>query len=401
MERPESRYGWVVVAAGALITCIAAGSMFSLAIFLQPITAATGWSRAGVSAAMTLNFLTMGIGGFAWGALSDRFGTRVVLIAGAALLGSALILASRAATQLEFQLIYGLFVGFATGSFFAPMMATVSSWFDRHRGLAVSLVSVGIGVAPMTISPFAAWLVTATDWRTAQLTIGVLILATLIPLAFLVREAPAQGALDQGIPETEKGASVSQALRSPQFMVLALTFFACCATHSGPIFHTVSYAMTCGLPTMAAVTIYSVEGFAGLGGRLAFGLAADRLGVKPVLVAGLLLQAVAAGAFVSAARLHEFYAVASVFGFAYGGVMPLYAVLARHYFGQRLMGTVFGAATMVSALGMALGPSVGGWIYDTFRSYNGLYLASLAVGLGAAAIALAFPPIRRPALQPA
>src|SRR5690348_18437749 len=111
MERPESRYGWVVVAAGALITCIAAGSMFSLAIFLQPITAATGWSRAGVSAAMTLNFLTMGIGGFAWGALSDRFGTRVVLIAGAALLGSALILPSRAPTQLEFQRIYGLFLG--------------------------------------------------------------------------------------------------------------------------------------------------------------------------------------------------------------------------------------------------------------------------------------------------
>jgi MFS family permease len=196
---------------------------------------------------------------------------------------------------------------------------------------------------------------------------------------------------------SEQGLTVSQALRSPQFAVLAATFFACCATHSGPIFHTVSYAMTCGLPTMAAVTIYSVEGFAGLGGRLALGVAADRLGVKPVLVAGLLVQALAAGAFVAATRLHEFYAVASVFGFAYGGVMPLYAVLARHYFGQRIMGTVFGAATLVSSLGMALGPSVGGWIFDTFRSYNGLYLASLAVGIGAAAIALAFPPFRKPA----
>src|SRR3954462_3616730 len=111
MGRPESRYGWVVVATGALITRIAAGAMFSLAIFLQPITEATGWSRAGVSAAMTLNFLTMGIGGFAWGALSDRVGTRVVVLAGAAILGTALILASRATSQLEFQLIYGIFVG--------------------------------------------------------------------------------------------------------------------------------------------------------------------------------------------------------------------------------------------------------------------------------------------------
>ena len=395
------RYGWAMVALGAVMTCIAGGAMFSLAVFLTPITQATGWSRAGVSAAMTLNFIAMGIGGFAWGALSDRYGTRIVALAGGAMLGGALVAASRATSLLEFQLVYGLFVGFGAGSSFAPMIAAVSAWFDRQRGLAVSLVSVGIGVAPMTVSPFAAWLLTRSDWRTAQLAIGVLALATLVPLALLIRRAPAAGG---GTPSAgdEKSLTVAEALRSPQFMVLGLTFFACCATHSGPIFHTVSYAMGCGLPTLAAVTIYSVEGFAGLGGRLAFGLAADRLGVKPVLVAGLLIQALAAGAFIAAARLQEFYAVSSVFGFAYGGVMPLYAVLARHYFGQRIMGTVFGAATMVSALGMALGPAVGGWIFDTFHNYRGLYLSSLAVGLGAAAIALAFPPIaRRAALQSA
>lgn len=395
------RYGWAMVALGAVMTCIAGGAMFSLAVFLTPITQATGWSRAGVSAAMTLNFIAMGIGGFAWGALSDRYGTRIVALAGGAMLGGALVAASRATSLLEFQLVYGLFVGFGAGSSFAPMIAAVSAWFDRQRGLAVSLVSVGIGVAPMTVSPFAAWLLTRSDWRTAQLAIGVLALATLVPLALLIRRAPAATGAASSAGD-EKSLTVAEALRSPQFMVLGLTFFACCATHSGPIFHTVSYAMGCGLPTLAAVTIYSVEGFAGLGGRLAFGLAADRLGVKPVLVAGLLIQALAAGAFIAAARLQEFYAVSSVFGFAYGGVMPLYAVLARHYFGQRIMGTVFGAATMVSALGMALGPAVGGWIFDTFHNYRGLYLSSLAVGLGAAAIALAFPPIaRRAALQSA
>jgi len=114
--------------------------------------------------------------------------------------------------------------------------------------------------------------------------------------------------------------------------------------------------------------------------------------VKRVLIAGLLIQAFAAGAFSFAMRLGEFYAVAAVFGFAYGGVMPLYAVLAREYFGQRIMGTVLGAATMVSALGMALGPAVGGWIFDTFGAYLWLYIGSFAVGIGASAIALAFPP---------
>jgi MFS family permease len=182
-------------------------------------------------------------------------------------------------------------------------------------------------------------------------------------------------------------------LRSPQFIVLALTFFACCACHSGPIFHTVSYAMICGVSPMAAVTIYSAEGLAGLGGRVFFGLMGDRFGAKPVLVGGLAVQALAAGSYLFASNLEGFYGVALVFGFAYGGVMPLYAVIAREYFGPRIMGTVFGAAAMVSSLGMSLGPALGGWIYDTTHAYTWLYLGSLAVGLGAAGIALTFPPV--------
>jgi MFS family permease len=393
----QKRYGWVMVAIGALMTCVAAGAMFSLAVFLQPMTEATGWSRAGVSSAMTLNFLAMGVGGFAWGALSDRFGARIVVLSGAVLLGLGLVLASRATTQLEFQLTYGLLVGIAAGSFFAPMIAAVMSWFDRHRSLAVSLVSAGLGVAPMTISPFAAWLVSRSDWRTAQLTIGILVWILLIPAALLVRQAP-RGAADgaHAAPVAEPRISVSAALRSTPFIVLSLTFFACCAAHSGPIFHTISYAIGCGLPATTAVTIYSVEGLSGLGGRLGLGLLADRLGAKRVLIMGLIVQAFAAGTFVFVSRLEEFYAVAAVFGFAYGGVMPLYAVLARDYFGQAIMGTVLGAATMVSSLGMALGPSVGGWIFDRLGGYSWLYIGSFAVGIGAVAIALAFPPSFRP-----
>src|SRR5882672_7228931 len=129
----EGRYGWVMVAVGALMSCVAIGAMFSLAVFLQPITESTGWSRAGVSSAMTLNFIAMGVAGFAWGALSDRFGARVVVLIGAVLLGAGLVLASRATSQIEFQLVYGVLVGVAAGSFFAPMIAAVSSWFERHR----------------------------------------------------------------------------------------------------------------------------------------------------------------------------------------------------------------------------------------------------------------------------
>ena len=125
-----------------------------------------------------------------------------------------------------------------------------------------------------------------------------------------------------------------------------LTNFFCCATHSGPIFHTVSYAISCGIPMIAAVSIYSVEGLAGMGGRVAFGILGDRLGAKRVLVSGLLLQAFGALAYVFVRDLGAFYAWPRVFGFIYAGIMPLYAVIARENFPLRMMGTVIGGTSM-------------------------------------------------------
>ena len=390
-------YRWVIVAVGALMTCVGIGAMFSLAVYLDPMSAATGWSRTGISSAMTLDFLVLGVASFGWGAASDRYGTRIVVMSGSILLGLGLVLASQATSLIEFQLTYGILVGLAAGSFVAPMIAATTLWFDTHRSLAVSLVSAGMGVAPMTISPFASWLIASYDWRVAMMVIGVAAWALLIPAALLVRRPPEaaknDGTLEANVAAAEPtGMSAVQAFRSPQFLVLALTFGLCCAAHSGPIFHMVSYAMLCGVPAMAAVSIYSVEGLAGLGGRLLLGVLADRLGVKPVLVAGLLVQALAIVTYLFIARLGEFYLLAVVFGTAYGGVMPLYAVLAREYFGQNVMGTVFGAATMISAIGMAFGPLAGGWLFDTFNAYSWLYIGSFGVALGAVAIALAFPP---------
>jgi MFS family permease len=400
----QPSYRWTIVAVGALMTCVALGAMFSLAIFLDPVSRDTGWSRAGISVAMTINFLVMGAGAFAWGALSDRYGTRIVVSIGAVLLGLALVLTSRIQSLLLFQLTYGILVGLAASTFFAPMIALTTGWFDKQRSLAVSLVSAGMGVAPMTISPFARWLITTYDWRTAMLVIGILAWILLIPAAMLVRQPPAASAAGPQASAAPDGsiATVAEALRSRQFIVLALVFFLCCAAHSGPIFHMVSYAMACGIAPMAAVSVYSVEGLAGLGGRLVFGVAGDRYGAKRVLIVGLLIQALAIGTYPFVRELGEFYFMAVIFGAAYGGVMPLYAVLARDYFSQSIMGTVLGAATMLSSLGMSAGPVVGGWIFDTYGGYSWLFFASFGLAAGAMAIAFSFPrTTTQPQLQPA
>jgi len=389
-----SNYRWVIVAAGGLLGCVAVGGMFSLPVLLQPIARDPGWSVAGISSAMTIGFLAMAFASMIWGTLSDRFGPLPVVLTGSIVIAASLALASRANSLIEFQLLFGLMVGAATAAIFAPLMATVTGWFDTHRSLAVSLVSAGMGMAPMTMSPLAAWLVSRHDWRTTMLILAGIVAAIMIPVSLLVRRPPALAASaaaagDAG-PQPEM--SRSEALRSPQFIILLATNFFCCATHSGPIIHTVSYAISCGIPLIDAVSIYSVEGLAGLFGRIGFGLLGDRFGAKRVLVIGLLVQAFGALAYVFVRELAAFYAVAVMFGFIYAGVMPLYAVLVRENFPLRMLGTVMGGIAMAGSLGMATGPIAGGLIYDTFASYAWLYIGAWGMGIGAFLMIMLFRP---------
>ena len=190
---------------------------------------------------------------------------------------------------------------------------------------------------------------------------------------------------------------MAQVLRTPQFAAIALTHFACCAAHSGPIFHMVSYVIDCGISSMTAATVFGVTGLASLSGRIVCGLIADRVGAKPTLVVGLAVQALAVSLYLVTQGTVGFYALAALFGLSFGGVMPLYAILVREYFGAKIMGTAFGMVAMVSTLGMAIGPWAGGWLFDTFGSYFWLYIGSFGIGLGAVAIAFTFrPPERQP-----
>src|SRR5687768_9772458 len=189
-------YRWVIVAAGGLLGCVAIGAMFSLPVFLRPIAAATGWSTTGVSTAMTVGFLAMALGGLRWGSLPDPLGPRAVVLTGPGGLAASLALASRAPSLPAFQLIFGIAVGGSAAAIFAPMMACVTGWFEPRRALAVSLVSAGMGMAPMTMAPLAAWLVTRYDWRTALLIIAGLAAALMIPASLLIRRPPALAAVE-------------------------------------------------------------------------------------------------------------------------------------------------------------------------------------------------------------
>jgi len=404
MRHRRISYGWVVVGTGALITCVGMGALFSLGIFLKPIEESMGWSRTGISTIALINWLAMGAGSLAWGALSDRYGGRLVALAGGALLGLGLVLSSQVTSLWQLHVTFGAMVGFAVGAFYAPLTATATKWFTARRGLAVALVSGGIGIGVLTISPLVRWLSSVADWRFAMIVLGDLAWLVILPAAFLVREpaageAPAPLPVPGAAPEAEF--STGEVVRSPQFWAIALTHFACCAAHSGPIFHMVTHAIDQGLAAMVAATVLSVSGLASVGGRVATGLLADRFGAKRTLIAGLGLQASMIFLYLFAQSTAAFYLLALVFGVAYGGVMPLYALLVREYFGERVMGTAYGGVFLISTLGMGLGSFAGGWFYDLLGSYGWLFVSSTAIGVAAAVIALSFrTPRPAPALVP-
>src|SRR5436305_1851844 len=214
----NSSYRWVIVAAGGLLGCVAIGGMFSLPVFLQPIALDTGWSVTGVSSAMTIGFLAMAFTSMVWGTLSDRFGPLPVVLTGSVVLAASLLLASRATSLVAFQFIFGVLVGASTAAIFAPMMATVTGWFDTHRSLAVSLVSAGMGMAPMTMSPLAAWLVSNHGWRSSMQIVALVVGAIMIPVALPSRRPPALAAaasVPMGEVEAPAEMSRGEALRSP------------------------------------------------------------------------------------------------------------------------------------------------------------------------------------------
>jgi MFS family permease len=387
-------YGWVVLAVSVVVVALGTGILFTLGVFLGPIVDAMGWSRGSVSAIAGANWIVMGIGSQLWGALSDRIGSRRVALLGGLVLGLGLVLSSRVIEVWQFYLTFSLIVGLGVGAFYAPLSATATRWFTTNRGLALGIVSSGIGIGILVTAPLSRWLIEQFGWRTAMLLLGDLAWVVIVPASLLLRNGPADvGAGSVGAPA--RGGSASPAIYgSPAFWAIALTHFACCAAHSGPIFHMVTYASDRGVSPMVAATILGASGFSSIAGRIGCGILADRFGAKRTLITGLILQAVMVLLYRFAVGVTTFYALAAVFGMAYGGVMPLYALIVRERFGERVMGRAYGGVFFISSLGMGLGSYAGGWFFDHLGSYAWLYLGSFLIGAAAAVLAFALRPPR-------
>jgi MFS family permease len=390
-------YGWIVVGASALVVSIGMGTLFSLGVFLKPIEDSMRWSRSAIGSVALLNWIAMGLGSLVWGSLSDRIGARIVTIAGGSLLGLGLVLSSQVVAIWQLYVTFGVMVGFAVGAFYAPLSATATRWFTTNRGLAVALVSAGIGLGTFLIAPLARWLTTLYDWRVAMIVMGDIAWLLTIPAGLLIRSAPGDVgdvAMGGSGAVAERNFSMREVLASPPFWLISVAHFACCAAHSGPIFHMVTHAIDQGIARMAAASVLALSGLASVAGRIGAGVLADRFGAKRTLIVGLVLQSAMISLYLVTRGLPAFSLLGLGFGVAYGGVMPLYALLIRQYFGDKVMGAAYGAVFLVSTLGMGLGSFAGGIIYDQLGSYAWLFVGSLGIGGAAALVALTIRPPR-------
>jgi MFS family permease len=413
-------YGWVVLAAAFVIITMSIGTLFTLGVFLRPIEESMGWSRSGIGAIGLFNWIVMGAGGVVSGFVSDRLGTRRVVMVGAVLLGLGLVLSSYVQQVWQLYVTFGLLVGAGVSAFYVPLTVLAIKWFEGRRGMAAAVVSAGNGLGILALAPLSRWLISEFDWRVAFLVLGNLAWVVVLPSAWLLRSPGGQpsgrlpfsssGLSNAGAqkwpPHSPSGGQPFQASgfdgRLPwatwPFWAIALTHFCCCAAHSGPLFHLVTHAMEQGVGKMAAASILGASGLTSIFGRIGTGIVADRVGAKRTLLSALSLQAVLIFLYLFAASAGALYAVSLAFGVAYGGAMPLYALVTREYFGERVLGTAYGGVFFISCIGMGLGSYAGGAIHDLLGTYQWLFLGSFAIGVMAVVLGMT---LKAPAASPA
>ncbi|MCZ6625687.1 MAG: MFS transporter [Deltaproteobacteria bacterium] len=390
----ESSYGWVVVASGLIITLIIYGIIASMAVFFKPLLQSFQWSRGQTSLIWAANWVTFGVLSLFIGPLTDRFGARRMMLAGGCLFSLGIFFSSRATSLWHLFFFFGMLGSVGRAAVWTPLVATVTRWFERRRGLALGLAQ-SYQLGTFAVVPLAAWLVTAYGWQWAFMVLGVLALVTVVPLTFFIREPRGSNA---SLPQESRSAGLSrdfslgEALGTRAFWSLNFMVLGCCVCHSFLLLHLVNHLTDQGIAISRAATIFGTMGAAGALGKIVNGLCADRFGAKPAIAGFLCVQGLGLLVFVRPDQLWLIYLGAVLWGMAQGGPMTCYPMLYREYFGERHLATVMSGLFAMVGLGMALGGLLGGILYDATGGYQLSFAVSLTTGLGAALIATTLQP---------
>ncbi len=376
-------YGWVVVAVFLVIGITLYGIHFSFGVFFKSIEAEFNLTRAATSAILSANLLLAGPCSLFAGWAFDRYGPRRVVMLMGIFTGLSLVLTSLTSARWQLFITYSLLLAMGTGPLYVVLMSAVSRWFDRKRGLALGLSSLGIGLGTMVMAPFATYLITNYSWHTAYLVIGLIAWAVVVPLTrFLKRDPREVGALPDGVKighleppvETETSPLAQHPLLSivhnHNFWIFASIWFLFAGCMFLIFTHLVPHITDLGFSPLEAATVLSIIGVASLPGRLLMGIASDRIGRKLTPVISTLVLAVAISWLVWAQSLWSLYFFAVIYGFFYSGFGTSGGALISDTFRVKNIGTVFGLLEVGFGSGAALGAAMGGYVFDVRGSYT-------------------------------
>ncbi len=379
----DSRRAWTRLGIAVALSAIGGVGMWSVVVALPAVQEEFGVQRAGASFPYALAMVGFAFGGILMGRIADRFGIVFPLVGGAFALALGYILAGFSTSILQFALAHGILIGFlGSSASFGPLIAEISHWFRKRRGIAVAVCASGNYLAGTFWPPVVQFFIEEAGWRATHIGIGLFCLATMIPLAMLLRKrAPA-------LPEPVPGAVIANPAREGLGLstgtlqtLLLIAGVSCCVAMAMPQVHIVAYCTDLGIGAARGAEMLSLMLAFGIVSRITSGFIADRIGGLATLLLGSSLQGLAIVLFVLFDGMAALYIISALFGLFQGGIVPSYAIVVREYFPQREAGMRVGIVLMATLFGMAFGGWLSGAIFDWTGSYDVAFLNGVAWNL--------------------
>ena len=386
-DQPDSAYAWLRLGFALIIGAIGGVGMWSVPVALPAVQADFGVDRGAASLPYALVMIGVAISGVWLGRMVDKLGIAIPLTLGALAMGTGYIASSFAPNIVVYALIQGVLIGAGAAAFFAPLMADMSHWFVRRRGIAVGIVASGNYVAGAIWPKPLEYMIATSGWRATHVVIGVVCLITLVPLALLMRRRVSM----QSSGPANVAAFKPRALGvSPNALtaILCVAGIACCVAMAMPQVHIVAYCGDLGYGVTRGAEMLSVMLGFGIVSRLASGWIADKVGGVGTLLLGSTLQGVALVLYFFFDGLISLFVISALFGLFQGGIVPSYAIIVREYFPANQAGTRLGIIIMATLGGMALGGWMSGAIFDLTGSYRAAFANGIAFNVLNIAIAL-------------
>jgi len=378
---PDSSYAWLRLVVSLVVGTAACVGTWSVVVVLPSVQTEFGTLRAGAALPYTCVMLGFGFGNIAMGRIADRFGIIVPIVGGALLLGSGYMLAGLAQSLWQFALVHLFLIGVGGGAGFSPLIADLSHWFRRHRGLAVVFGASGSYLAGVIWPQVITWGLANHGWRATHIGIGLAVMAVMLPLAPFFRRRPSAASM-AAQDAASAGARGDLGLSANQLQwLLAVAGFCCCVAMAMPQVHIVAYCGDLGYGVARGAEMLSLMLALGIVSRIGSGFVADRIGGAATLALGALMQGMALFLYLWFDGLTSLFIVTGIFGLFQGGIVPMYAVIIREYLPAREAGLRIGIVMSATILGMAFGGYVSGAIFDAFASYRAAFLNGLAWNL--------------------